>query len=280
MKSNLYIPSNQEQQEVMRIIAVTRQVPDSNAVIKVKADGSGIELGGVKLVMDPFDEFAIEKAVRLKESRNDVEEVEALNVGPAKSAETLRTALAIGADRAVHLEDAELESPNELFTAAVMAAAIKKDPKGFDLILVGKQAIDWDAGQTGPALAEYLDLPHVGAVTALEVGEDGQSLKVRRRIEGAEELAEIRLPAVVTCEKGLNEVRYPTLPNLMKAKKKPLEKLTAADLPGLDLGIKSRTELVKMSPLPGRPACKMLEGEPEETARELVTLLREEAKVV
>ncbi|UCG31640.1 MAG: electron transfer flavoprotein subunit beta/FixA family protein [Phycisphaerales bacterium] len=264
----------------MRIIVVTRQVPDSNAVIKVKPDGSGIELTGVKLVMDPFDEFGIEKAVRLKESRKDVEEVVALCVGPAKAAETLRTALAIGADRAIHVEDPAVEVPNELFTAAVMAAAIKKDPKGFDLILVGKQAIDWDAGQTGPALAEYLGLPHVGAVTNLEVSEDGKNVKANRRIEGAEEIVECRLPAVITCEKGLNEVRYPTLPNLMKAKKKPMDKLAAADLPDLDMGGKTSTELVKMSPLPERPPCKMLEGEPADMARELVSLLREEAKVV
>jgi len=264
----------------MRIIAITRQVPDSNAVIKVKPDGSGIELAGVKLVMDPFDEFAIEKAVRLKESRKDVEEVVAMCVGPAKAGETLRTALAIGADRAIHVEDAELDSPNELFMAAVMAAAIKKDAKNYDLVLVGKQAIDWDSGQSGPALAEYLGLPHVGAVTNLEVSEDGKSVQANRRIEGAEEVVECQLPAVITAEKGLNEVRYPTLPNLMKAKKKPMEVWKAADLPEVDMGGKGSTELVKMSPLPERPPCKVLEGEPEDMARELATLLRNEAKVV
>jgi electron transfer flavoprotein beta subunit len=264
----------------MRIIAVTRQVPDSNAVIKVKPDGSGIELTGVKLVMDPFDEFGIEKAVRLKESRKDVEEVVAMCVGPDKASETLRTALAIGADRAIHVCDPELDSPNEMFVAAVMAAAIKKDEADFDLILVGKQAIDWDAGLTGPALAEYLGLPHVGAVTVLDVSDDGKTAKATRRIEGAEEVCEIQLPAVITCEKGLNEVRYPTLPNLMKAKKKPMVVLKAADLPDLDGDGKASTELVKMSPLPDRPPCKILEGEPEDMAKELAQLLRTEAKAI
>ena len=264
----------------MRILAITRQVPDSNAMIKVKPDGSGIGLAGVKLVMDPFDEFGIEKAVRLRESRQDVEEIVAMNMGPAKSAETLRTALAIGADRAVHIEAPEFESQNEVFGASVLAAAVKKQPNGFDLILTGKKSIDLDAGDTGPALAEFLGLPHVAAVTSLEVSDDGKKYTARRRIEGAEEVVEGELPVVVTCEKGLGEVRYPSLPNLMKAKKKPMDKLAAADLPDVSADDKAACELVTVTPLPERPPCKILEGEPPDMARDLVRLLREEAKVI
>ena len=270
----------QEQATIMRILVCVKQVPDSNALVKVKPDGSGIELAGIKLVMDPFDEFAIEKAVRLREEGKDVEEIVVLACGPAKVAETLRTALAIGADRAIHLEDPELEAPSELFHAAVLAAAIKREEQPFDLILIGKQSIDNDAGETGPALAEYLGLPHVGAVTEVNIADDGQSLTAKRRIEGAEEAATCQLPALVTCEKGLGDARYPSLPNLMKAKKKPVEKLTAGDLSDLDMGFKAAVEQIKLTPPPERPPCKMLQGEPAEMARELARLLREEAKVV
>ena len=264
----------------MRIAVVTRQVPDSNAIIKVKSDGTGIELAGVKLVMDPFDEFGIEQAIRLRESRQDVDEIVVNSKGSGKTAEVLRTALAIGADRAVHIDALEFDSQNEVFNASVIAEALKKQPHGFDLILTGKKSIDLDAGDTGPALAEYLDMPHVAAVTALEISQDGKSLKARRRIEGAEEMVECQLPAVITCEKGLAECRYPSLPNLMKAKKKPIEVLAAADLPEIDAGAADFMMMVQVSPPAERPACTMLEGEPEEMARELVRLLREEAKVV
>jgi electron transfer flavoprotein beta subunit len=279
-KSIRLLAIKQELERDMRIAVVTRQVPDSNAIIKVKSDGSGIELAGVKLVMDPFDEFGIEQAVRLKEGRSDVEEVVAITKGSSKSAEVLRTALAIGADRAIHIDAPELDSQNEVFNAKVMAAALKKQPNGFDLILAGKKSIDLDAGDTGPALAEYLGFPHVAAVTALEVSADGKTLKARRRIEGAEELVECELPAVVTCEKGLCECRYPSLPNLMKAKKKPVDTLTAADLSEIDAQERSTMEMVGVLPPAARPSCRILKGEPEAMAAELVQLLREEAKVV
>ncbi len=264
----------------MRILVCIKQVPDSNAVIKVKGDGSGLELGGVKMVMNPFDEFAIEQAVRLQETRKDVEEIVALAVGSAKVVESLRTALAIGADRAVHVEDASLDSPSEVFLAGVWAAAVRREAKPFDLVLTGKQAIDLDAGEAGPALAEYLDLPHVGAVTELNIAADAKSLTAKRRVEGAEEIVACQMPALITCEKGLCEARYPSLPNLMKAKKKPLETLKAADLQGLDPALNAAVTQVKLTPPAERPPCKKLDGEPPDMARELVRLLREEAKVV
>jgi electron transfer flavoprotein beta subunit len=254
-------------------------VPDSNATIKALPDGSGIDTAGVKLVLDPFDEFGVELGIQLREKRKDVTEVVALTLGPDKAAEALRVALAMGCDTGIHINDPAYESQNELFAAHVMAEAIKKDEQGFDLILCGKYNIDLDAGAVGPALAEFLDIPHVGAVQGLEVSEDGKHLTARRRIEGAEEVVECDLPALLTLEKGFVEPRYPSLPNLMKAKKKPVKALTSADL-GSEEALKVGTNLESIAPPPPRPPCKMIEGEPEEMAKELVRVLREEAKVV
>jgi len=263
----------------LRILAVVKQVPDSNASIKVLPDGSGIDQVGLKLVPDPFDEFGVELAVQLREKRGDVTEIVALTLGPEKAAEALRVALAMGADSGVHVCDPKFASKNELFTAFVIAQAIKRDPKGFDLILCGKYNIDLDAGAVGPALAEFLDLPHVGAVTALDITPDGKHFTARRRIEGAEEIVECDLPALLTIEKGLVEARYPSLPNLMKAKKKPVTVLTAVDIPG-EHASEAGTHFESITPPPPKPECRFIDGEPPQMARELVRLLREEAKVV
>jgi len=161
----------------------------------------------------------------------------------------------------------------------VMAEAIKKDADGFDIVLCGKYNIDLDAGAVGPALAEFLGWPHVGAVVALDIAEDGTSFTARRRIEGAEEVVECDLPAVLTIEKGLVEPRYPSLPNLMKAKKKPVAVLTSADIPGENAS-ESGTDFLAVEPPPPRPECHMIEGEPEDMAKELARVLREEAKVI
>jgi electron transfer flavoprotein beta subunit len=263
----------------VRILTIVKQVPDSNAAIKVSADGSGIDRAGLKLVPDPFDEFGVELAVQLREKRGDVSEIVALTLGPEKAGEALRVALAMGADAGIHICDPKFESHDELFYAGIIAQAIKKDAKGFDLILCGKYNIDLDGGAVGPALAEYLDLPHVGAVTGLEFSADGKRFTARRRIEGAEEVVECDLPALLSIEKGLVEPRYPSLPNLMKAKKKPVTMLTSREIPGEDAA-GTGMHLVSIAPPPPRPDCKFIEGEPEQMARELVRLLREEAKVL
>src|SRR5262249_55563443 len=153
--------------------------------------------------------------------------------------------------------------------------------RGFDVILAGKHAIDYDSGQVGPALAEYLDIPHVGAVTAIEWAGDYKSLTARRRIEGAEEVAEVKVPCLVTCEKGLNEPRYPSLPKLMKAKKAPVETINAAALgfSAADLSA-SATRVAEFAPPPPRPPGRILEGEPAQLAKELVRILREEEKLI
>lgn len=263
----------------MRILTVVKQVPDSNASIKAKGDGSGIEEAGVKLVPDPFDEFGVELAVQTREKRSDVEEIVAVTLGPDKAAEALRIALAMGADRGIHINDAKFESKNELFAAYVISKAVQLEDKPFDFIFCGKHNIDLDSGAVGPALAEFLDLPHVGAVTKFELSEDGKTFTAHRRIEGAEEVVEGGAPALLTIEKGLVEPRYPSLPNLMKAKKKPVKIVTSAEIPGEE-GSSAGTHFVSLAPPPPKPACKFVEGEPDEMAKELVRLLREEAKVL
>ncbi|MEE8458747.1 MAG: electron transfer flavoprotein subunit beta/FixA family protein [Phycisphaerales bacterium] len=262
----------------MRILTLAMQVPDSRATVRVAADGLDIDTTGVKLVCNPFDEFAVEQAVQLKEHRSDVTEVAALTIGGATAIEALRTALAMGADRAIHVR---LDEPchDELYLAELAAAAIGRDETGFELVLCGKQTIDHDAGELGPALAEFLGRPHVGAVTRLELAPDAATVRVHRRVEGAEEVVEAPLPILITCEKGLVEPRYPSLPNLLKAKKKPTETLTVSDLPGLGDRTPG-TVLVKLTPPPAKPSCRMIEGDPRQVASELVRLLREEAKVI
>jgi electron transfer flavoprotein beta subunit len=264
----------------MKILAVIKQVPDSTTNVKIRSDGEDIERASVKMVVNPFDEFAIEQAVRLKENRADVESVTALIMGPAQAAEALRTALAVGADDGIHLQDKAFEQLDELQVASVLGAVIKD--AGYDLVIHGKQEIDLDAGQLGPALAEALDWPHVGAVTKFEMADDGKSFVAHRRIEGAEERVEVPLPALITADKGICEMRYPSLPNLMKAKRKPVKAMTAADIPGfaeLIAGV-GGARMHQLAPPPERPPGKILKGETGESVRELVKLLREEAKAI
>lgn len=264
----------------MKVLVVVRQVPDSTTTIKIRPDGQDIDRTGIKMVVNPFDEFAIEQAVQLREKRKDVESVTALIIGPAQAAEALRTALAVGADDGIHLQDPAFDKLDELQTAALIAVAIQGGNYG--LILIGKQEIDLDSGQLGPALAELLDIPHVGATVKLELAADGKSFAARRRVEGAEEVVQVPLPALVTCDKGLCEMRYPSLPNLMKAKKKPVKVLKAADLPGFSEALAGLggTTLHTFQPPPERPPGKLLDGEPDQAAKELVRLLRAQAKVI
>lgn len=264
----------------MRILTIARQVPDSRSTISVKADGSGIETGGLKFVCDPFDEFGVEQAVRIKEARSDVEEIIALTFGPAGSDQALRLALAMGADRGVHIQGDDLPLHDEIQLARLAAQVInieKDHGREVNLILCGKQSTNNDAGDLGPALAEFLDWPHAGAITQFELADDGASCSARRRVEGAEEVLQAHLPMLATCDKGLVEPRHPSLPNIIKAKKKPVDALAASELlPDSSAG----STLLNLAPPPPRPPCQMIEGEPAEMVSKLVSLLREEAKVI
>jgi electron transfer flavoprotein beta subunit len=249
----------------VKILVPVKRVVDYNVKIRVKSDGSGVELANVKMSMNPFDEIAIEEAVRLKEA-GLASEVIAVSCGVAACQETLRTALAIGADRGILVEtDAELQP---LAVAKLLKALVDKEqPK---LVICGKQAIDDDANQTGQMLAALAGWPQ--ATFASKVVINGDTASVTREIDGGLETLEISLPAVVSTDLRLNEPRYATLPNIMKAKKKPLDTVKPADL-GVD--VTPRLTTLKVSEPPQRSA-----GVRVADVAELVNKLKNEAKVI
>jgi electron transfer flavoprotein beta subunit len=264
----------------LKIGVLVKNVPDTETKIKLTADKSGIETQGIKWVMNPFDEFAVEEGLLVRERLKDDTTVTVVSLGPDRVVESLRTALAMGADEAIHVWDDALDGADALTNGKVLAKVL--EPLGFDLILGGKQGIDYDSAQTCVAVAEHLGMAQVMVAVAIEYKDDN-TLRVRRRIEGGDEIIDVKLPAVITCEKGLNEPRYASLPGIMKAKKKEIKKIALADLgfSADDVGAAgSATKIVGFAPLPERPPVKMLQGEPAEVAKELVRALREDAKVV
>ncbi|MEN6489583.1 MAG: electron transfer flavoprotein subunit beta/FixA family protein [Smithella sp.] len=256
----------------MNIIACVKQVPDTEAQIKVKADGSGIEEGQIKWVMNPYDEYGVEEALKLKEKNGG--DVTVVCVGPARVMETIRTALAMGADKGIHICDPALDNADAFVVANALAAAIKALPH--DIVFCGQRAIDDDSAQVGSMLAEALGLPQLTVITKMDFA--GSSVKVVRPIEGAQMVIETPLPCVVTAQKGLNEPRYASLPGIMKAKKKPVDVKKAADL---GVATESKAKVAKTVPPPARPPGKIVGGDdPVQKAAELGRLLREEAKAI
>jgi len=259
----------------MNIVVCVKHVPDTEAPIRIRADDRGIDESGLNFVMNYYDEHAVEEALRIRERAGGT--VTLVTAGPARAAEAVRAGLAMGADQGVHVQDPALDRLDHIGIARVLAAAIR--PLGPDLVLCGKLATDDNATIVGPAVAEFLDLPQATAVTKLEIGQG--TAKAHREVEGAVEVLDVSLPAVVTVERGINEARYPSLPGIMKAKRTPLMVRSLADL-GLgpaDVG-EAKVELVGLVPPPRRAAGRTLEGEPEQIVRELVRVLREEAKVL
>ncbi|MFN4265777.1 MAG: electron transfer flavoprotein subunit beta/FixA family protein [Aquabacterium sp.] len=217
----------------MKVLVPVKRVVDYNVKVRVKSDGSGVDIANVKMSMNPFDEIAVEEATRLKE-KGVVTEIVAVSIGVAQCQETLRTAMAIGADRGILVEtDAEVQP---LAVAKVLKALVDKEKP--DLIILGKQAIDDDSNQTGQMLAALADLPQGTFASKVEVA-DGK-VAVTREVDGGLETVKLALPAVVTTDLRLNEPRYVTLPNIMKAKKKPLETVKPADL-GVDVAPRIKT---------------------------------------
>ncbi|HXK10321.1 MAG TPA: electron transfer flavoprotein subunit beta/FixA family protein [Vicinamibacteria bacterium] len=260
----------------MKIVVCVKQVPDTETRVKVGAAGNAISEADVaNWIVSPYDEFAIEEALRIKEAKGG--EVVAITAGPERAQAALRTALAMGADSAVHLKDPALESSDTLGTARALAAAIGKLAP-FDLVLCGQQGVGGDNSQVPAMLAELLDLPQVTVAVKIDVG-DGRAT-VEREVEGGRETWDTALPAVVSAQKGLNEPRYASLKGIMQAKKKPIQALDLAAL-GLDAAaVAPKTRVVGLELPPARPAVRMIEGDPEAQARELVRLLHEEAKVI
>jgi len=250
----------------MKIAVCIKRVPDSETRVKVASDGRSLDEAGVKFILNPYDEFAVEEALRRKEAAG-AGEVAVIAVGTAASQETIRTALAMGADRGVLLQTDAIPADG-LAVARALAAELADG--GFDLILCGKMAIDDQSQQVGPMLAERLGLPCVTAVTTLSL-EGGQGV-AEREIEGGVEVVEFPLPAVVTADKGLNEPRYPALKGIMAAKKKPLE---VKPFDGGAVGM----AVAELS-LPAERQAGMIVGEGAAAVPELVRLLREEAKVL
>lgn len=253
----------------MNIVVCVKQVPDTEAPIRIRPDGRGIDESGIAFVMNYYDEHGVEEALRIKERVGGT--VTLVTVGPPRAAEALRAGLAMGADAALHIQDPALEGADHLTVARVLAEAIA--PLSCDLVLCGKLATDDNAAIVGPALAEFLGLPQATAVTKLELGQ--QTATVHREVEGAVEVLEVPLPAVVTVERGINEPRYPSLPGIMKAKRTPITVRTAADV-----APSGRVELLGLTTPPRRQAGRILDGEPAQVVKELVRLLHEEVKVL
>ena len=249
----------------MKILVTVKRVVDYNVKIRVKPDGSGVELANVKMSMNPFDEIAVEEALRLKEA-GKASEIVVVSIGPAKAEETLRTGLAMGADRAVLVEADDAVEP--LAVAKILKGVIEAEQPG--LVITGKQAIDDDSNQTGQMLSALLGWPQATFASKVEIG-DG-SAKVTREVDGGLQTIEVKLPAVVTTDLRLNEPRYASLPNIMKAKKKPLDKKTPADF-GVDTT--PRLKVLKTEEPGGRKA-----GVKVKTVAELVDKLKNEAGVL
>jgi len=249
----------------MKILVTVKRVVDFNVKVRVKADQSGVELANVKMAINPFDEIAVEEAVRLKE-KGTAQEVIAVTLGPQACQDTLRTAMAIGADRAIHvMTDIELQP---LGVAKALKKIVEKEKP--DLVIMGKQAIDDDCNQTGQMLAALLNWPQGTFASKVEPGSG--SVKVTREVDGGLETVELKLPAVVTTDLRLNEPRYASLPNIMKAKKKPIETL-APDALGVDLAPRLKT--LKVTEPPKRKA-----GIKVPDVVTLVDKLKNEAKVI
>ena len=257
----------------MKILVCIKHVPDTEAKIKLGPDGKNLDPAGVKMIVSPFDEYALEEALLIKEA-GGATEVVVLGAGDEGVQASLKQSLAMGADRAIHLNDPSLSGADALTRARALAAAIKLESP--ELVFTGKTGVGDDEGQVGPMLGELLDRPHAGAVSELSVS--GTSFVAHRDIEGAIEIVEGTLPALIAWDKGAHAPRYPSLKGIMAAKKKPFEVKTPADL-----GLAAAAPLVVRESLelpPPRAAGRVLAGDAAETANELARLLREEAKVI
>ena len=249
----------------MKVLVPIKRVIDYNVKVRVKADNSGVELANVKMAMNPFDEIAVEQALRLKES-GGADEVVVVSIGPSQNQETIRTGLAMGADRGIHIEASHDIEP--LAVAKLLKEVVTRENPG--LVFVGKQAIDDDCNQTGQMLAALLGWAQGTFVSGIEIS--GDKATVIREVDGGLEHLEVKMPAVVTVDLRLNEPRYASLPNIMKAKKKPLETFSPSDL-GVE--VQSHVTLVSVKPPAERSA-----GIKVESVEQLVDKLKNEAKVI
>lgn len=242
---------------------------------KIMIDGGRIEEEGAEFIINPYDEYAIEEAIQLRDEHGG--EVTVVTIGEEDAEKQLRTALAMGADKSVLINTEDDLEEGDQFTTVKILEAFFKD-KEADIILAGNVAIDEASGQVGPRLAERLNISYVTTITDIKV--DGQTVNIERDVEGDVEKVETSLPLLVTCQQGLNEPRYPSLPGIMKAKKKPLEELELDDLDLEEDDVEPKTKTLEIYLPPEKQAGKVLEGEVDDQVKELVSLLRDEAKVL
>jgi len=259
----------------MKILVAIKQVPDTATQVKIAGDAKSIETAGITWIVSPYDEFALEEALRIKEKRGQGEVV-AVTLGPDRAKEALRSCLAMGADRAIHINDPALAEADTLTTARALAAVVKQEQPG--LVLVGRQAIDDDMGAVGAQLAEVLDWPCAYWIMEETIDAEGKNVKAARQVEGGLEVFDVPLPAVLAAQKGLNEPRYPTLKGIMGAKKKEIKDVKAGDL-GLPSD-PSQLSITGLQALPPRPPGRIIEGDVATAAKELVRSLREDAKAI
>ncbi|TLS39179.1 electron transfer flavoprotein subunit beta/FixA family protein [Pseudalkalibacillus caeni] len=256
----------------MNIYVIMKRTFDTEE--KIVIENGQISDEGVEFIINPYDEYAIEEAIRLRDDNGG--EVTVVSIGDEEVEKELRTALAMGADKAVLINNEDIEDSDQFTTASLLAAYF--EDKEYDLILGGNVSNDNSTGQVGPRLAEQLDIPYVTTITKFEL--DGEKVTIERDVEGDVEVIETSLPLLVTAQQGLNDPRYPSLPGIMKAKKKPLEEIDYDDLDIDEDEIEAKTETVEIFLPPKKEAGKILEGELDEQVQELVKLLRQEAKVI
>lgn len=242
---------------------------------KINLLNGEINEGGAEFIINPYDEYAVEEAIQVRDAQGG--EVTVVSVGCEEAEKQLRTALAMGADKAVLINSEDDVDNSDQYTTAKIIAEYLKD-KQADLIIAGNVAIDSGSGQVGPRVAEMLGIPAITTITALQM--DGRNVTVVRDVEGDSETIEVSLPLLVTAQQGLNEPRYPSLPGIMKAKKKPLEELELDDLQLDEEDIEAKTKTIEIFLPPKKEAGKVLSGEINEQVSELVQLLRNEAKVI
>jgi electron transfer flavoprotein beta subunit len=262
----------------MEIVVLVKQVPDTESLIQIADDGRSIKTQDIKWIMNPYDEIAVEAALQIKEAQGGT--VTILSLGPQKTIEAIRTALAMGADQGVHINDPAAEGSDSVATAKLLAAALKEIP--YDLIIAGHRAVDEDNYQVASAVAELLGIPQISMVNKAEVS--AGKITCHRTIEGGIVVMEAALPALFTTQRGLNEPRYASLPGIMKAKKKPVDVKTVADL-GVDPGtVGADHRKVKIKALnfpPERQAVKMIGGESAaDKAAALAKILHEDTKII
>jgi electron transfer flavoprotein beta subunit len=260
----------------VEIVVLLKQVPATEAFIEIADDGVSVKTQNLKWVINPYDEFAVEEALRIREAHGGT--VTVVSVGAEKTTEAIRTALAMGADKGVLINDPAAQGLDGLGVARVLAAALKQVT--FDLIIAGQRAVDDDNFLVGPAVAEFLDIPHLSMVVQQELQEG--RIRCQRTVEGGTQVVEAPLPALFTTQRGLNEPRYASLPGIMKAKRKPLETKTLADIGLAPAAVANcGRRIVAFRLPPERSGGRMIAGDSAQAkAAELVRLLHEEAKVI